>query len=332
MFIEEDFVISVVVGTLNRLDLLRSCIESIVRTSVPVKIYVTDAGSTDGTIDYLKGIESDSISVTLHQKKLGQAKAYNEIFSIIKTPYVCWLSDDNVIVDHALEKAIRILQTNPRIGMVGLKVRDVQGPFLGEPYIGGISETGILNVNQGVLRTEILQSLEGFSEDFMDYGIDPDLTARVLYAGHDIVYTKDVAILHWRDWGESEVLRGQLEKQDRYKALYREKYFYFGSQRNPNLFLVLVIGGIKRFVRLIPRSTRSNWADRWVSTTLFWEVTSDYSTQSDLWARNFISCSAVTLRPLLVMRDAYTKGVSSRATPNQRYKPCGGDLWSIAPG
>lgn len=264
MLADEGYVISAVVGTFNRLDRLRECIESIVRTSIPVKIYITDAGSTDGTIDYLRGIELNNVNFILHQKKLGQAKAYNEVFSIIKTPYVCWLSDDNVIVDHGLEKAARILEANPRIGMVGLKVKDVQGPFLGEPYIGGISATGILNVNQGVIRTEILQGIGGFSEEFMDYGIDPDLTARVLYAGHDIVYTKNVAILHWRDWGESDVLRGQLEKQDRYKALYLKKYFHAGSQRCPNRFLVLAMGGIKRFLGFIPKYVRGSWADRWL--------------------------------------------------------------------
>jgi GT2 family glycosyltransferase len=263
MLAEECYVISVVVGTFNRLDLLRNCIESIVRTSIPVKIYITDAGSTDGTIDYLRGIESDGISITLHQKKLGQAKAYNEIFSIVKTPYICWLSDDNVIVDHGLEKAIRILQANPRIGMVGLKVKDVQGPFLDEPYIGGISDAGILNVNQGVLRTEILQSLGGFSEEFMDYGIDPDLTARVLYAGHDIVYTKDIALLHWRNWGESEVLRAQLEKQDRYKAIYWELYVHAGSKQGLCRSLTLVAGGVKRFIRLSSRLVGSALLNRW---------------------------------------------------------------------
>ena len=147
--------------------------------------------------------------------------------------------------------------------MVGLKVKDVQGPFLDEPYIGGISDAGILNVNQGILRTEILQSLMGFSEEFMDYGIDPDLTARVLYAGHDIVYTKDIAILHYRDWGESEVLHAQFEKQDRYKALYWEKHVHVWSKQGLNRSLVLVAGGVKRFVRLSSRLVGSAWADRW---------------------------------------------------------------------
>lgn len=272
MSVDEDYVLSVVVGTLNRLGLLRKCIESIRNASIPIKMYITDAGSTDGTIEYLRGIASDDINVTLHQKKLGQAKAYNELFSIIKTPYVCWLSDDNVIVDHGLEKAVRILEANSLVGMVGLKVKDVQGPFSREPYIGGLSETGILNVNQGVLRTEILQRLGGFSEEFMDYGIDPDLTARVLYAGHGIVYTKDVAVFHWRDWGESEALRGQLAKQERYKELYRKKYLHDASQRYPSKFGFRVAGGIKRVLtnssRLLGSAKAECWARDWYNIVL----------------------------------------------------------------
>jgi len=260
----EDYVLSVVVGTFNRLDRIRECIESIHHnTSIPIKIYVTDAGSTDGTIEYLKGIESDTISVIFHQKKLGQAKAYNEIFEIISTPYVCWLSDDNNIINSGLEKAVRILDANPSIGMVGLKVKDVQGPFEIEPYVGGMSEIGILNVNQGVLRTELLQSLGGFGEDFMDYGIDPDLTARILYAGNDIVYTKDVAILHWRDWGESDVLDAQMEKQRRYKALYREKYFHKNLQQYPSRFWIRVLGGLKRVLNKLSRMFGCTKTDYW---------------------------------------------------------------------
>ena len=261
----ERHVLSVVVGTCNRLDRLRECIESIGRNaSIPIKIYVTDAGSSDGTIEYLREIESDDINVILHQKKLGQAKAYNEIFSTLRTPYVCWLSDDNVIVNHGLEKAVKILDANPNIGMVGLMVKDVQGPFTDEPYVGGISETGVLNVNQGVLRTEILQQLGGFSEEFMDYGIDPDLTARMLYTGHDIVYTKDIAIWHWRDWGETDALRAQMEKQERYKMLYRVKYCHKRSRRCPSRMQLRVLGAIKlilsKSLRLIGIPNAEYWA------------------------------------------------------------------------
>lgn len=258
------YILSVVVGTRNRLERLRECIDSICReTSVPTRIYVTDAGSTDGTVEYLNSIRSDAIQVILHPQRLGQARAYNEIFSQVVTPYVCWLSDDNVVVDRGLDRAVRVLEGVPTVGMVGLKVKDVQGPFSSEPYIGGVSEAGILNVNQGVLRTGILQKLGGFSEEFMDYGIDPDLTARVLYAGHDIVYTKSVAILHWREWGESEILAAQMAKQEKYQALYREKYCDGHGSMPVARARIRAVSSVKRVLRVASKLIGSNRAEHW---------------------------------------------------------------------
>ena len=85
----------------------------------------------------------------------------------------------------------------------------------------------MLNVNQGVLRTSLLQELGGFSEEFRDYGIDPDLTAKVLMAGFDVVYTKSVGIHHHRQWSTdktSPTYQSLLERQHASQALYKAKY------------------------------------------------------------------------------------------------------------
>jgi len=95
------------------------------------------------------------------------------------------------------------------------------------PYIGGISSVGILNVNQGMLPTAVLKALNGFSEEFRMYGIDPDLTARVLYSGYDVVYTRSIALHHNRNWSddpESQEYKELALKQKSYLALYDEKY------------------------------------------------------------------------------------------------------------
>ena len=216
--------LSVVIGSYNRLPLLRACIQSIHESSIPIKVYVTDAGSVDGSIEYLKSLNQQDNKCILHPQRIGQAKAYNEIFNQIETPYTCWLSDDNIVVNDGLATGVSILEQDIRIGMVGLKVRDMQGPFAKEPYIGGISSCGILNVNQGLLRTKLLHELGGFSVAFMDYGIDPDLTARLLFSGNDIVYTRNIAIHHWRDWGTDAQLKKQLQKQKDYQAQYRRTF------------------------------------------------------------------------------------------------------------
>ncbi|MBR8826713.1 MAG: glycosyltransferase [Gomphosphaeria aponina SAG 52.96 = DSM 107014] len=220
--------LSVVIGTYNRLELLKQAITSILeQTATPVKVYLTDAGSTDGTIDYLQSIASEQIIPIFVGEKIGQARAYNEVFKILDTPYVCWLSDDNVVVNKGLDIAVEILEANPAIAMVGLKVRDQQGPFVDAPYIGGVSAVGVLNVNQGLLRTKVLKEVGGFCEKFRDYGIDPDLTTKVLFAGYDIVYTKAVAIHHYRNWGpdkNSPEYEQMMEKQTKYKEMYLKKY------------------------------------------------------------------------------------------------------------
>ncbi len=225
--------LSVVIGTFNRLELLRGCIASILKeTRAPFVVYVTDAGSTDGTQEYLAAAASERVVPVLVGKRLGQAKAYNDVFKSIDTPYVAWLSDDNEVVNGGLDVGMRILDQNAEIAMVGLKVRDMGGRFADAPYIGGVSSIGVLNVNQGLLRTEVLKKVGYFSETFGFYGIDPDLTAMVLYSGHDVVYTKAVAVHHHRGWETDEtspLFAAQKLQQQRGIELYDRKYAGFGA-------------------------------------------------------------------------------------------------------
>ncbi|MBY5684909.1 glycosyltransferase [Rhizobium leguminosarum] len=228
--------LSIVLGTYNRLDQLQRCVESIVsQTKTAFRLYVTDAGSTDGTVEYLQSIAGENIIPVLVGKKLGQAKAYNDVFNIVTTPYVCWLSDDNEVIDHGLDRAVSIIRTDPSIGMVALKTKDLQGPFVDAPFIGGVSSTGILNVNQGLLPTALLKKIGGFSEEFRDYGIDNALTAEVLFAGYKVVYSRKVALQHYRNWSEdptSENYQWLKQRHEAAKVLYEERY---GNQNTQEL-------------------------------------------------------------------------------------------------
>ena len=109
--------------------------------------------------------------------------------------------------------------------MVGVKVKEIEGPAVDAPYLGAISSIGVLNVNQGVLRTPVLQSVGGFGERFRDYGIDPDLTAKVLFSGWDVAYTRVVGIHHFRAWADGSATSAeQRARQLGYVSLYAEKW------------------------------------------------------------------------------------------------------------
>lgn len=107
--------------------------------------------------------------------------------------------------------------------MVGLKVKDVKGPFRHEPYIGGIWPSGVLNVNQGMIRTEILRKVKYFDRKFPDYGMDADLTTKVLMRGYKVVLTKQIVIYHMRDYKNYP---GIFKKQERNVNLQLALYLY----------------------------------------------------------------------------------------------------------
>jgi GT2 family glycosyltransferase len=263
--IQEQAKLSIVVGTYNRRDQIQRMVESVQReTSIPYILYITDAGSTDGTIEYLETIRSDVIRPLLVGKLLGQARAYNDVFEQVTTPYVCWLSDDNEVVNHGLDVAVAILKRDARIGMVALKTRDKVGPFVSAPYIGGLSDIGVLNVNQGVLKTEVLNRVGRFSETFKDYGIDPDLTAKVLFSGYDIVYTKPVALHHYRNWStdkSSPEYKKIKEKNERARHLYSAKY---GQFVRPSLTLRLK-HKVRNFLK--GRPSRANGQEKAIASS-----------------------------------------------------------------
>jgi len=214
--------LSIVIGTRNRKEILGKCLNALmgnIKTSH--QIIVIDAGSTDGTIEYLKDIAE--IHLICDGKPIGQAQSFNRVFPSLKGRFICWLSDDNVVQPGILDTAVKILQKNNKIGLVALKVKDVAGPRTGLPYIGGIRKTGILNCNQGVIRSDLFKKIGYFDESFQNYGIDPDLTAKVLLAGYRVVYTKTVAIHHFRNHNSED---GAISKVERAKSkeLLNKKY------------------------------------------------------------------------------------------------------------
>jgi GT2 family glycosyltransferase len=233
-------VLSIVIGTYNRINLLRQCLDSLIgKVKVPHEIIVVDAGSTDGTLDYLRNLHS--IRLVTDHERIGQAQSLNRIFRTLESEYVCWLSDDNIVQFGMLDQSVAILSSNPAIGLVSLRVKDISGPYNDQDYLGGIWPTGILNCNQGMLPVKLLKKIGGFDEQFRDYGIDSDLTTRVLLEGYKVVFTKKVAIHHLRDhetdsWTDSN---GRKQKMERAKELYRYKYEElirsdFGGQYDKN--------------------------------------------------------------------------------------------------
>ncbi|MCU0534217.1 MAG: glycosyltransferase [Hydrococcus sp. Prado102] len=218
----------ILIATYNRLNLLKRALNSIAtNTRCSHEIIVIDGGSSDGTIEYLKS--NPNVTPVFQGELLGAARAYNQVWKQVESQYTCWLSDDTEIVAGSLDLAVNILKNHPSIGMVGLKMKDTTGESQIKPYMGAISEYGIINCNHGVLATSLLRSLGYFNESYRTYGIDPDLTASVLCTGKSTVMTKQVSVLHHRvDFKESTPMKERESDgeniRDEGKSIYHEKF------------------------------------------------------------------------------------------------------------
>jgi len=219
----------IVIGTRNRKEILEKCLKALSgKINTSHQIIVIDAGSTDGTIEYLQSVKG--IHLVCDGRPIGQAQSYNRVFRSLNCKYICWLSDDNVVLPGMLDTAVDILRKNNKIGLVALKVKDVTGHKTDKPYIGGIYKTGILNCNQGVIRFDLLRKIGYFDESFKNYGIDPDVTTKVLLSGNQVVYTKAVAIHHFRDHNANGGAISDVERAKSAELLrpkYNTKYSYF---------------------------------------------------------------------------------------------------------
>ncbi len=104
--------VTIVVPCFNQGRYLNDALESIFRQSIPLEVFVLDAGSTDNTIDIIHFWEH-KISGWRSYIDSGQTAAVNEGIKLGSAPYVCWLNSDDWYLPEGLSKLLSALEDNP---------------------------------------------------------------------------------------------------------------------------------------------------------------------------------------------------------------------------
>lgn len=212
--------VSVIIPTYNRQQLIGRAIRSVLnQTFQDFEIVVIDDGSTDGTKDFITAYK-DKVKY-FYQEHKGISTARNRGIVESKGEYVAFLDSDDEWVPEKLSIQVKILNENPRVGIVHNKliILNERGERVGtKPKKDSgtnlqqlISEGGDFPTSSILTRSECFKKAGLFDESLPTME-DFEMWLRI--AKHYDVYEfkdKCLAFSHWHE--------GQITK-DRIKVFY----------------------------------------------------------------------------------------------------------------
>jgi len=119
--------LSIIILNYNVKELLINCLESIVKNKRKEdnwQIIVVDNGSEDGSIREVREFREKHPEVELVENKenLGFSAGNNAGVKYVKAPVVLFLNPDTIIVDGAISKSLKFLESDPGIGALTCRV------------------------------------------------------------------------------------------------------------------------------------------------------------------------------------------------------------------
>jgi glycosyltransferase involved in cell wall biosynthesis len=204
-----DSLISVIVATFNSEGTLQQCIDSVVRQTYPHKeLVVIDGGSSDGTVELLKG-NQQAIAYWVSEPDRGIYHAWNKALVKAEGEWICFLgADDRFWDEHVLTRMageLAKLPPNIRVAYGQIMLLNGAGERLyavGEPW-GRLKQrflTSMCIPHPGMMHRRCLfEQHGGFDESFRIAG-DYELLLRELKTA-DAVFVPELVTVGMRQGG-----------------------------------------------------------------------------------------------------------------------------------
>lgn len=200
--------VSVVLGSYNRLFFLRQAIRSIRESEVGFgyEIIVVDGGSTDGSLWWLSR-QKDIITIVQHNRGqwLGRpierrswGYFMNLAFKSASGRYLLMMSDDSLLTPDAMARGVahaeQLRRQGKKVGAVPFFWRN--WPEQGRYFV--IATDGQLYLNHGLYLRRAVHDAGWINEDdYFFYTADVDLCFRLLRAGYEISPAPQALVEHY---------------------------------------------------------------------------------------------------------------------------------------
>lgn len=210
--------LSIIIGLYNCLSLTRECLRSLEKTlgNTSYEVILVDDCSTDQTRSWLKTLR-EPYRVILNSKNMGFAKNNNLGARQARAPLLLLLNNDVVLTPNWFQPMLKLLESNPGIGVVGNVQRRVYDgsidhcgihiDFKGKPYHlqapynlfsrwKGYQFCPAVTGACMLMRRDLFLQMGGFNEVFRNGGEDVDFCFRLREAGYDSVVSLHSVIYH----------------------------------------------------------------------------------------------------------------------------------------
>jgi len=276
--------VCVVIVNYNAGAMLTECVRSVLASTVPVEVFVSDNGSQDDSIAFLRAALGAPVPVTIIENRanLGFAKGCNAVLPRCRSEYVLFLNPDCVVEPDTLEEMIRVMDARPEAGMASCLVLNPDGTeqagcrrFVPTPWRSMVrvlhlhrvirnhprfqpfmmtglplpSEPEPVEAISGafmLVRSSAIRTIGAMDERYFLHCEDLDWCMRFRAAGWKILFVPHVRITHWKGTsGRTHPARVEYHKH-RGMIRFYNKFF---RHQYPGLLMVAVVAAVwVRFV------------------------------------------------------------------------------------
>jgi len=198
--------VSVCIASWNCRDVLRDCLNSLLRQpqGVSLQVTVVDNASSDGAADMVAD-EFPEATLLRNQQNLGFARANNQAAALAHGDYLFFLNNDTVIPRGTLGRLVEYCSRHPEIGILGPALRDGAGR-LQVSYRRRPSVRALLH------RTSLLRWTRLFKSGYGDYRrreFDPCKTRQVDVLMGAAMFMPRSVFLECGGWDEEFTFGGE---------------------------------------------------------------------------------------------------------------------------
>jgi len=259
--------LSIVIVNYNTEKLLGGCLESVYAgaNGTPFDVWVVDNNSRDDSVNMVKS-RFPSVRLVENASNLGFSRANNEVISQSKPEYILLLNPDTLIVEDAIEKMVKFMKANPRVGIAGCKVlntdrtlqlacrRSIPTPKVAFYRMIGLSrifpnhkalakynltyqspdqshEVDAVSGAFLMIRRKAIEDIGLLDERFFMYGEELDWCLRAKRAGWSVMYHAGAEIIHYK--GESTKYNSRKAALEFYRAMYLFHKKHFAREYSP---------------------------------------------------------------------------------------------------